>query len=108
MNYELAKELKDAGFNQDLPDPSSYFTIGRDGTPKIWGWSEGEDKPYGEYVKAPTLDELIDACGDMLDSLVNYHSGFWCAKHPKDTFNSPVGRSRVEAVAKLWLALNKK
>jgi hypothetical protein len=60
----LAKALKDARFPQELPDPSSYYVTGmQTGEAKLFAWSEGEDKPYREYVKCPILEELIEALG---------------------------------------------
>lgn len=95
MNYELAKELKDAGFK--------YKTITHD-----------ENKR-----KLPTLSELIEACGDGLHSIRRGQwkgRGNWMASRDDvdEVGNSfpvePVGTGKTpeEAVAKLWLALNKK
>lgn len=93
MNYELAKQLKDAGFP----------------LPRMGGWIREEGQ---EPIAAPNLSELIAACGDRLMS-VNKHpwKGNWYAtgmatgwfKVPQEFGDSP-----EEAVARLWLALNNK
>lgn len=80
MNYELAKELKDAGFPMPLPLPDERL---RD--------AFGED---GQIYAFPTLEELIEACGEgeVVEAI-------------KD---GRLTRLTPEAVARLWLALNKK
>jgi hypothetical protein len=89
MNYKLAEKLKDVGF------PSEKH--------KCWYRCEGTHC-------IPTLEELIEACGDGLEELkqikeedlVNYnweaHADGFCV----------VGKTPTEAVAKLYIALNKK
>src|ERR1700732_3524254 len=49
MNYELARELKDAGFMQNRHFNSR---------------NEGLDWVNPEKVSVPTFAELVDACGD--------------------------------------------
>lgn len=90
MNHELAQKLKDAGF------------------PQIRGIAvEAEGKSmYGVYF--PDLSELIESCSDKFLSLhrSNQKVPSWMAfgtVEPTISFDSP-----EEAVANLWLALNKK
>lgn len=88
MNYELVKELKDAGF------------------------------PFAQYrpkhqTTDPTLSELIEACGGgVLLWGCEFHGWYaseqLCpARHTlKDTIDAePQGSTPEEAVARLWLAL---
>lgn len=83
--YELALELKKAGFPQ---------------------------LEEGDYVSIPSLEQLIEACGEKLNGLIN-KGGVWIATGGEhrgfygDDF-VPVGKTPTEAVARLWLALNKK
>ncbi len=110
LNYEQAKELKDAGFPQD--DTSSTHS-----------WNDFGGHP--ELVVYPTLSELIEACGEEFESLTYFRDedgSLWhadsqgeirpdldgercvsgcCGKHGK-------GVTPEEAVARLWLTLNKK
>lgn len=95
MIYELAKQLKDAGFPQGMR-PDVYFI------PQLIG----DD---GEFAYLPTLSELIEACGRSLVFLRRV-----AALHErKDKWQSGndiifyEGSTPEEAVAKLWLALNK-
>jgi len=91
MNYELAKKLKDAGFPQVIDFRSGQF------------YEEGED------VANPSLSELIEAC-DKLNGFgqLGRANGGWNVwqlgvRYPKAFSETP-----EEAVASLWLELNKK
>jgi hypothetical protein len=110
MTYEFAKELRDAGFPMKnvAEVPEEFFVVNQD------------------VYKLPTLSELIEACGSRFGSLINMKdhaadttidwSEFnWVAIAPRlnkyHKFRSRTERSGPtpeEAVAKLWLALNKK
>ena len=98
MTYDQAKELEDAGFPQ-----------GRSGT-----WVFPPDQLVArarDRVYAPTLDELIAACGDDFEALIK-QAGAWSAvpaRKPNFVGTGPTtGASPSEAVARLWLALNHK
>jgi hypothetical protein len=96
MNYELAEELKNAGFPQ----------------------TDGEYiGSSGKECLIPKLGQLIDACGVerfwQLESR-NISQGQWNASGYKKTRNrdevtivSGYGSTPEQAVANLWLALNK-
>ena len=87
MNYKLAKQLKDAGFNGKYP-----IVLGDKNNPDV------------EHYY-PTLSELIEACGKFKFELIRAQAG-WCAKTKGIIITSQ--RTPEEAVAKLWLKLNKK
>lgn len=96
MNYELAKQLKDAGFPQ-----------GGDGK-----WIVSPDKIVArreDRVYVATLSELIKACGERLNRIEQPDHGplFWEATGDKGK-TLQQGSSPEEAVARLWLALQKK
>ena len=93
MTHELAKQLKDAGFPQE---GNKY-----QGPQK----EAGEATLSNELVLIPTLSELIEACGDISFSLNKTNTGFWIESVKGDTETYPTPE---EAVANLWLALNKK
>lgn len=100
MEHKLAKQLKDAGFpirNSNMPDD----------------W-------YDRYsMWWPILSELIEACGNRFEYLKKVHqqtgereiSDRWEARgllsEPDDYF-TVIDVSPEEAVANLWLAINKK
>lgn len=101
MNYELAKQLKDAGFPLDSGAGHSEFIT--------------KDIPMGQayWLYFPTLEELIEACGDETIQLRYYSSRISntpsirrCVAKIKDTLG--IGWSLEEAVARLWLALKRK
>lgn len=100
MHYELAKALEDAGF--PAGGKGSYVTH----PDKIV--VRREDRVY-----CPTLSELIEACGEKFDSLIYYPHKIgekWKADAQLDVGHgySCDGSTPEIAVARLWLALNKK
>lgn len=116
MTYELAKQLKDAGFHQDYGNNEAR-NICQHRTPQ----SRDEEcyhilnSETCEICYCPTLSELIEACGEgfrnlqrsVIDErlwLCNYDNG-----NAEDTYESweAEGTTPEEAVARLWLALNK-
>ncbi len=88
MNYELANQLKDAGFPQH-----TYHPDGSDGD--CYRYMRGE-------ACVPTLEELIEACGKGFISLWRYEDS-WEMIAPDG--NSIIGSTPIEAVAKLWIEL---
>jgi len=117
ISYELAKELKDAGFpyKQDgvpvpgwIPPGSAGSPGGQGGAglPPAFGagWQRDHD---GGLLKLPTLSELIEACGPDFFQLT-LGSGTWWAEADVIGTDRVMGETPEEAVARLWLALNKK
>src|SRR6187549_1540843 len=99
LSYELAKELKDAGFPQTNGHLifKSGITLADSGKK----WSDNS-------ACLPTLSELIEACGKEFNSLFLLGNGNWVA-HDNSEEEPPVyGALPEEAVAKLWLALHGK
>lgn len=99
MNYELAKELKEAGYPQ-----------GGDGQ---WDGGPGTIATQETMAYIPTLEELIEACERdwrQMGALTVEHSQLgdeWVAS----AYHNPIharGKTATEAVARLWLALNRR
>ena len=104
MNYKLAKELKDAGFPlrkvSEAKADMVFFNK--------------------EYYLSPFLSELIEACGDEFVSLERFITSasregrempipiFFCIPYHIEKYLKHSGDTPEEAVARLWLALNKK
>lgn len=128
MNYELAKQLKDAGFPQIIPAGGQYYKFishPRMGVPPQQALNTtfitDMERIVDDYVKCPTLSELIEACGEAFASL-EYSSGVnsnrnkgsltWEAKAYKKGFiiarDGDPSNTPEEAVAKIWLDLHKK
>ena len=110
MKYELAKELKDAGWDMHHAG-AGYLEIGGV-TPSGYF-----DNWPPSVCAVPTLSELIEACGafDRLEATtgfsksLDYAGEFWTATAFKNgqLYNAD-GHTHIQAVARLWLALNKK
>jgi hypothetical protein len=119
VNYELAKKLKDAGF----PQKTEFFYI--DGSlvserKETWltienEWGRCRELEEVECVAAPTLSELIEACGDRIKRLEKKRT-LWhaveadeCCDDPQDQFGycHTSGTTPEEAVGNLWIALHK-
>lgn len=96
MTYELAKELKDAGFPQHPYNAMCFCG------------AKTVDDPHH-----PTLSELIEACGEGFSRLLNHKKYGWVA-YPtiewtgEHATHVSYEKTPEEAVARLWLALNKK
>jgi len=102
MNYKLIKELKDVGF----PLKESRVEYCACDRPIIVIGNK-------DYFP-PSLSELIEACGEDFTYLqklqYNYTNYKWGATS-KSVFNEEMlfkGDTPEEAVANLWLELNKK
>ena len=105
MNYELAKELKDAGFPLKYTKViyAIFDLIVYDGDEEV-----KKEGGFADYAIMPTLSELIEACGGYFSSL-NRGIDYWFANGVKGVhgFNER-GSTPEEAIARLWLALQNK
>lgn len=107
INYELAKQLKDVGFPQRKYGMliecihGAYFRH-QDDCP------EGCDS--SNFVSYPNLNELIEACGDKFHGMYKADDCIAHGFNSDDVFDDVYvhGQSFEEAVAKLWIELNKK
>jgi hypothetical protein len=110
MTYELAKELKDAGFPQK--GDWGYRPLKHEGTATMVNYHR--DVPLEHDVYIPTLSELIEACGHRFFSLQRETSSTWWAfeedfsKGDRTDAQAQCAPTPEEAVAKLWLALHPK
>lgn len=104
MNYELAKQLKDAGFPQGDKTGKMFCTYKGNNDHHC-----SEDFCLKPEITIPTLEELIEACGTQLDYIDNQWTK-WVV-YGDSTEDKTVdikfeGKTPTEAVAKLWLELN--
>lgn len=122
MNYELAKELKEAGFSQKMKSGDGFYELNsKDLLFAGDGDICGDDYVYtsgcgccgGSYkieIRVPTLSELIDATVSLVpDKFLDitsrdYRPEQWVAT---SSWEVKSGSTPEEAVARLWLALNK-
>lgn len=121
MDYELAKKLKDAGFPQN--DESGGFRIKSEGEQFCWcGTCQVEfyvESDLEESVCSPTLEELIEACGEYF--MLTNECGVWEAwsdlggrglsmvrMGESGAEHECKGKTPSEAVANLWLSLHTK
>lgn len=113
MNYELAKQLKDAGFPQDGEGENIFNET----------WDEPNTEKYHERPSAylPSLSELIEVCGVSFESLTKTsfsacqdNSLVLSVEEPNVAYLATSiaeevkgwGLTPEEAVAKLWLELH--
>lgn len=130
LSYELCKELKDAGFPQQLNHGDWAFCVDchgdnfKDDDDELhlmhYDNDEGgfvgnnynhrwEDYHKSNWVKVPALSELIEAVcskGNAI-SLRGSTNGAWAVSLFSDTRNQ-YGDTPEEAVARLWLSLHNK
>lgn len=104
MKEELAQQLKDAGF--------PGIKIGEYFSHRVGSHSDdyGGDSDYPCHCNDnhfPTLSELIEECRDGFCELTRYDVG-WRAYKNTSNFVTGEGATPEEAVAHLWLELNKK
>lgn len=106
MTYEFCEKLKDLGFSQNgggkYWEPTHY---GASGT-----YVEKLQTKWCVYI--PTLSELIEACGPKFKLLIKAPKNWEAHGFSSKNFGLPIliaeGKTPEEAVAKLWLELNKK
>lgn len=108
MNYGLAKQLKDAGFPQKAYKGAVSYVA-----KQLCIQIDDEIKTVSTDVFVPTLEELIEACGEDFYHLESWNGGdgdWKCAgsNSKQSTVCITFGSTPTEAVARLWLALNKK
>jgi hypothetical protein len=93
MDYELAEQLRAAGFPQTGEGR-------RIGPPNALAWRARD------LVYVPTVEELIAACGDQFGGLARLPDGRFDVVALGGS-RKELGKSLAEAVARLWLALNR-
>ena len=116
MNYELCKSLKDAGFPQENTGYCCYYIY-----TDRYGYLESVgDQPQEGFIRKPSLSELIEACAEdeqtfnLFNGYLIGKEGMWHASstyivHPEHGGSLIChGSTPEEAVARLWLELNKK
>ncbi len=120
MTYDLVIDLKNAGYPQmwkDIVSGGKIYAI-KKGSGGIFLLSTNDISLYNDYEKEgivyiPSLSELIEACGRRFACLTLSNDGTFTAMD-YDTFGRSShsiqgsGSTPEEAVANLWLELNKK
>ena len=102
FSYELARQLKDAGFPFRNNFELRYFNEKKGGGIVFKDMDKFEEEGL---IKIPTLSELIDACGDGFNNLTKYVGGWGTFTEYDDRID--LYSTPEEAIAKLWLLLNK-
>ncbi len=95
MTYKLAKKLKDAGYKMEESDRSGIGHI-----PNLQAIY-----PQKAFWTGVSLCELIESCGAIFMSLELRGYDWYAKAYPKIETS---GSTPEEAVANLWLELNKK
>ena len=92
MDNELAKELKEAGFPQTI----HYNSSG------VADYLETDANGKTHIVSVPTLEELLETCGAAFHSVGRVSYAPFLAR---GQILQAAGQTPIEAVARLWLAL---
>lgn len=123
MNRELAEELKDAGFKTKLEIKTEEFLKKPQHeqiaeymlATRVQMEASGSITTIQEPILSLTLEEAIEACGDVAFTLYcfvgNWHASYSDIEDQNggyQTTHSAKGLTPLEAVCRLWLALNKK
>ena len=120
MKKELAVQLKQAGFPQVFTEAKCYYDTQEKSETTYFVPYYGIDNET-RYAVVPTLEELIEACkkthesnGYTFDFVINYVNSeepYWFAGYEyMDGWcegEDGQGATPAEAVANLWLSLNK-
>lgn len=101
ISYEFIKKLKDAGIKQEHINPQC------DGGRECCVHGNYLER-NGETVYVPTLEELIEACGDRFGALYRDIMGNWQAHALDEHLHPVVGINPLITVANLYLALHEK
>ena len=120
MNYELCKKLKDAGFPQEPYRGIKFCCCPCYDGSNMDGLCLVKHVGGKADIKLPSLEELIEACGDKLDCLIQTYDkdlqgrGWFTKEAVKyrsiQGFDQlpvigKVYKTPVEAVANLYIAL---
>lgn len=108
LSYELCKRLKDAGFPQKFDIGRIFFSYSGAKFGNVGNLLDGSDK-----ICIPTLEELIEACGNKFGQLFRIsnlegETQFWQAFASDIRIFTSHCKTPKEAVAELWLKLNEK
>lgn len=107
MNYDLVKKLKDAGFTQTFPDGRWYYTD--EACLEYACEDHGSVHPKQTHGIVPTLEELIEACrGRTIKLWVTPSGQAGVQLEGQGLEDVEFYKTPAEAVANLWLELNKK
>lgn len=116
LDYPTCLKLKEAGFPQDLKKGDWYYFTRRKGEWLVDSVLRA-DSLKGKTLKIPSLEELIEACGERLIGLDSPRVGddyktaeLWAATGARgemELWTLGEGHTPEEAVANLWLALAK-
>lgn len=106
MNYELCKALKHVGFPQTQGTHKSWWDDRMAVKQQLFQLARylNPDQERG-FIKDPTLSELIEACGEDFAGLYATDDGYAAYTDAHELEQD--GKTPKEAVAHLWLALNK-
>lgn len=92
LNYDLAVQLKKAGWKQDYSNGLSGFVF-------------ENDDPDSNIAYSPTLSDLIKECGAGFFKLIHQEHDKWYAGDETNKVYG-YGATPKEAVANLYLALH--
>lgn len=107
MEHSLAKELWEAGYPLRRIEPG--MCVGP--WPTLDLNPAGDQEIDAQHFYEPTLEELIESCGNSLQSLNQNENWdawgvYYCCDEHGEGKKIESGSTPTEAVARLWLVLN--
>ena len=115
LSYETAKKLKEAGFPQSTNIYKNECYVEKVSYANLFTAMAHTLTIQGketEVIVTPTLEELIEACGNVINFSVHKLRDCWWAgssdrdRIQEDELPSGEGSTPSEAVANLWLVLH--
>ncbi len=101
MTYELLKRLRDSGFPLKPISVELGKQISLDRPAVVFSRSNGNGKAEARLYYVPSLSDLVEACGEKLESMSRVPDGWEC--NGGRNGSATQGPTLQDALAALWL-----
>jgi len=101
MTYELLKRLRDSGFPLKPISVEIGKQITLDRPAVVFSKSNGDGRGEAHLFYVPSLSDLVEACGERLESMSRVPDGWECNGGRNASVTQ--GPTLQDALAALWL-----